>query len=106
MTCCDCGRGIPARTGRGRQAARCEDCATDRRRLLTNRRIMRMTVTVLDEWIAIQSFLAPVRRHVVQDQEGRCKTCGKERRLMLAFEDGWVGLCSVDLVEWLDKRRT
>jgi hypothetical protein len=69
---------------------------------------MRMTMTVLDEWIAIQPFLAAVRRQVVQDQEGRCLTCHDEdRRLMLAFEEkrGWVGLCSPHLCDWLERRR-
>lgn len=73
---------------------------------MAERRLFRLTVHRLDEWVAIQPFLAGVRRTVEKDQEGHCRDCLEGRQLMLAYDEGmWVGMCPTHHADWLEGGR-
>jgi DNA-directed RNA polymerase subunit RPC12/RpoP len=108
LVCIDCRRVFPPHGGRGRQSKRCPECLADHRSMLSQRRIMRMSIAVMSEWIEVVAPLVKrKRREVATAQDGRCLTCGEERRLFLAVDedDQMIGLCADDYGAWLAQRR-
>ena len=108
VACLKCGKMFPVRAGRGGKSRYCPDCQNVRRSDHAILRTQRHALVMFTEMVeSIGPVIQGWRADIEREQEGRCLTCDRPRKLYLAATPtGQLrGLCLDCFEKWVNEGR-